>query len=91
MIIYKLIIITVILTGTFILFRVSNQNAYQAGYNAHKLQMSESPAIGNYADIRYIAGTYKRLYQECAGENANISPDLEKMILNLKLGEIWLL
>jgi len=88
MMIYKLIALTLTIIMLFAGYELVTKQAYQDGYDAHKLSMLGTPAVGNYADIRYIAGTYKRLYQECAGENASISPDLEKMILNLKLGEL---
>ena len=88
--IYKIILTAILLSGFLFLANYAYDYGYETGYEQHKYEASNYTDIVRYTDLRYVAGTYKRLYEQCAGDN--IQPEaIKNLLLNLEFGELWLI
>ena len=88
MMIYKIIGYTIVLAAIAYGFSLNWDDGYNKGYEAHKLEAQRSPKVEAYADLKYVTATYKRLYEECAGDNVVQNKAIEQLLLNLELGEL---
>ena len=87
MMIYKIILTVILLSGFLFLANYAYDYGYETGYDQHKYEASNYTDIQKYTDLRYVAGTYKRLYEQCAGDN--IQPEaIKNLLLNLEFGEL---